>query len=274
MSAAKAVAPIGRVAAAFDGIAGTYDRDWTATCIGALQRAAVWRGVDHLFGPGDRVLDLGCGTGADATHLAKRGVHVLATDISPRMVRATRERTEEQGLSEQIIARTVGIEELTQLDAESLDGALSNFGVLNCLSPFELSSLAQALARAVRPGGKLALCVMGRFCFWEIVACLLRLQPRKAFRRFSGQAPAAFDTGPSFLVQYPTVAELRRVFAEEFRLDEVRGVGIFVPASCLEGLAKRFPRLTRLFALADRVVERWLLFRAIGDHRLLIFTRH
>ena len=273
MSAAKAVAPIGKVAAAFDGIAASYDRDWTAMCIGALQRAAVWRVVDRMFGPGDRVLDLGCGTGADAAHLAKRGVHVLATDISPRMVRATRERAEEQGLSQQIIARTVGIEGLTQLDAESLDGALSNFGVLNCLSPFELSSLAPALARAVRPGGKLALCVMGRFCFWETVAYLLRLQPRRAFRRFSGQVPAAFGAGPSFPVHYPTVAELHRAFAKWFRLEEVRGVGIFVPASCLEGLAKRSPRLTRLFALADRVVERRLLFRAIGDHRLLIFSR-
>ena len=85
MSAVKAITPLDGAGAAFDEIAERYDRDWTATQVGVLQRAAVWRTLDRLFGPGDRVLDLGCGTGADAAHLAKRGVQVLAADISPQM---------------------------------------------------------------------------------------------------------------------------------------------------------------------------------------------
>ena len=273
MSAAKAIAPLDGAAAAFDGIAASYDRDWTATRIGALQRAAVWRSLDRLFGPGDRVLDLGCGTGADATHLAKRGVQVLATDISPRMVQATRERAEEQGLSERISARTVGMEGLMHLNAKPFDGAFSNFGALNCVSPSEMYSVARALARSVRPGGRVALCVMGRFCLWETVACLPRLQPRKALRRLSGRVETSLGSGHDFAVYYPTAAELRRVFGPEFRFEEVRGVGIFVPPSCLEGLAKRLPRLLRLFALADRVLESWPVFRAIGDHRLFVLRR-
>ena len=273
MNATKAISPLDGAGAAFDEIAGRYDRDWTATQIGALQRAAVWRRLDRLFGPGDRVLDLGCGTGADATHLANRGVQVLATDISPRMVQATCERAEEQGLSEQISARTVGMERLMHLDAEFFDGALSNFGALNCVRPREMSSVARALARAVRPGGRVALCVMGRFCLWETAAGLLRLQPRKALRRLSGRAETSLGSGHDFAVYYPTAAELRRVFAPEFRFEEVRGVGIFVPPSCLEELAERLPRLLRLFALADRVLENWPVFRAIGDHRLLILSR-
>ena len=273
MSAGKAIAPLDGAGAAFDEIAGRYDRDWTATQIGALQRAAVWRSLDRLFGPGDRVLDLGCGTGADATHLANRGVQVLATDISPGMVQATCERAEEQGLSEQISARTVGMEGLMHLDAKPFDGVFSNFGALNCVRPGEMSSIAQALAKSVRPGGRLALCVMGRFCLWETVAYLPRLQPRKAFRRLSGRAQATLGGGRDFTVHYPTAAELRRAFAPEFRFDEARGVGIFVPPSCLEGFAKQFPRLVRSFALVDRAVESWPVFRAIGDHRLFIFSR-
>ena len=273
MSAGKAIAPLDGAGAAFDEIAGRYDRDWTATQIGALQRAAVWRSLDRLFRPGDRVLDLGCGTGADATHLAKRGVQVLATDISPRMVQATCERAEEQGLSEQISARTVGMEGLMHLDAEPFDGAFSNFGALNCVSPGEMPSVARSLARSVRPGGRVALCVMGRFCLWETLAFLPRLQPRNAFRRLSGRAETSLGAGHDFAVYYPAVAELRHAFEPEFRFEEVRGVGIFVPPSCLERFAKRFPRLLRFLALADRALESWPVFRAIGDHRLLILSR-
>jgi SAM-dependent methyltransferase len=273
MSDAKTGAPLDGAAAAFSEIAATYDRDWTATQVGALQRAAVWRALDRLFGPADRVLDLGCGTGADAAHLARRGVQVLATDISPPMVQATRDRAEELGLSEQISARVVGIEGLAQLDAECFDGAFSNFGALNCIGLGGLPSVAQALARSVRPGGRVALCVMGRFCIWETVACLVRLRPGKAFQRLSGREVTSLGSSFEFSFHYPTVAQLRRGLVPEFQFEEVRGVGIFVPPSHLEGLAKRFPRLLRIFAMADRVSEKWPVFRAIGDHRLLIFRR-
>src|SRR5690606_23171976 len=50
-------------------------------------RSAAWAWMDRAFRPGDRVLELGCGTGADAVHLAGRGVAVVATDVSAEMRR-------------------------------------------------------------------------------------------------------------------------------------------------------------------------------------------
>jgi magnesium-protoporphyrin O-methyltransferase len=41
---------------------------------------------------GHRVLDAGCGTGALAVELAKRGAQVMATDISPTLIDLARER--------------------------------------------------------------------------------------------------------------------------------------------------------------------------------------
>ena len=62
------------------------------TAIGRAQRNLVWRDIDALFHAGERILDIGCGTGEDAAHFAARGVHVYATDASPAMVRVARER--------------------------------------------------------------------------------------------------------------------------------------------------------------------------------------
>ena len=46
---------------------------------------------------GERVLELNCGTGEDAVHLARRGVRVLATDNSPRMLAAARSKIARAG---------------------------------------------------------------------------------------------------------------------------------------------------------------------------------
>ncbi len=44
---------------------------------------------------GRRILDAGCGTGALATELARRGADVLAIDLSPTLVQLARDRTPE-----------------------------------------------------------------------------------------------------------------------------------------------------------------------------------
>src|SRR6185312_9833172 len=66
----------------FDRAAATYDQDFTDSAIGRLQREAVWRQLDDLLLPGDLLLDLGCGTGSDAIHLARRGLKIHAVDLS------------------------------------------------------------------------------------------------------------------------------------------------------------------------------------------------
>ena len=79
-------------AALFERLAERYDELWTDTAIGRAQRDAVWRITDRLFHAGDRILDLGCGTGEDAAHLMARGVSVRAVDASPAMVARAKAR--------------------------------------------------------------------------------------------------------------------------------------------------------------------------------------
>jgi SAM-dependent methyltransferase len=79
-------------AALFERLAARYDELWTETPVGQAQRNVVWRVVDSLFGAGDCVLDIGCGTGEDAAHLGSRGVLVYGVDASPAMVARARAR--------------------------------------------------------------------------------------------------------------------------------------------------------------------------------------
>ncbi len=80
------------IAGAFDSLASDYDALWTYSLVGRLQRLQVLREVKNIFHPGDRVLEIGCGTGVDSAYFASAGIRVHATDLSPKMVDATRAR--------------------------------------------------------------------------------------------------------------------------------------------------------------------------------------
>src|SRR5262252_5544078 len=73
-------------AAPFDEAADRYDQVFTNSTIGRAQRMSVWEELAKTFHSGDQILEIGCGTGIDASYLAERGVHVLACDSSPKMV--------------------------------------------------------------------------------------------------------------------------------------------------------------------------------------------
>src|SRR3954466_8681332 len=113
----------------FDALAPRYDELWTQSTIGRLQRQAVWRRLDDLFQPGDTLLDLGCGTGADALHFMNRRMRVRGIDASREMVRIARSRG--------VDAARFPIEELAEMRG-SFDGIISDFGALNCVRHLDL----------------------------------------------------------------------------------------------------------------------------------------
>ena len=101
--------------AAFDDLAASYDDTFTESVIGRLLRAAVWRRLDAQFRAGDRVLELNCGTGADAIHLAHTGVRVLATDVSEAMLDVTRRKVAQAGMAELVQVAKLDIAELAAI---------------------------------------------------------------------------------------------------------------------------------------------------------------
>lgn len=241
-------------AVTFDQVAASYDRQWTDTPIGRAQRGHVWRHIDPLFHPGDRILDVGCGTGADAAHFAERGAAVHATDPSPGMIDVARQRC---GFTAEVLRA----EEIAAIE-ETFDGAISNFGALNCVD--DVATVARGLAAIVRPGGHVAICTIGRFCAWESLYYAARWQFDKAFRRFRGSAASSLGV----TVHYRSVGELRTAFAD-FELQRWTGIGLFVPPSYV-GMPGW---MVRWCSVLDRTLARVPLLRAMADHRLLIFVR-
>lgn len=257
----------------FDAVAATYDETFAHSLIGGAQRRAAWRELDRMFRPGQRVLELNCGTGIDAVHLAERGVEVVACDVSPRMIEVARQRQRRTAPRARIDFRVLATEEIAELQNEGpFDGAFSNFAGLNCV--LNLPFVASDLARLLKPAAPAVLSFAGRYVAWEILWYLLCGNPRKAFRRLQkGPIAARIAEGVSVDVHYPSVREIGGIFAPEFRLRHWQGVGVAVPPSYLEPHAQRLPRIMAGLQGIDRMAGRCPLVRGLADHVLLTFER-
>lgn len=259
--------------APFDAVAASYDETFTSSRIGQAQRAAVWRELAKTFHAGDRVLEIGCGTGIDACFLAERGVSVTACDSSSRMIAVATRRIHASGQEQRVRPVLLRAEDTAALPADEIfDGAFSNFGALNCVE--DLGRLGGDLAKLLKPGATALLCWIGPACAWEMAWHLAHGSRDKAFRRLNRNGVVARIADGVFVnVHYPTVRTLAATFAPEFRLESFLGIGVSVPPSYVEPWAQRHPRLLRFFEQSDLLLSQCPGIRSLADHLLLKFRR-
>jgi SAM-dependent methyltransferase len=154
--------------AAFDAIAPIFDERFGAWLSVAAQRRAVRAALLQEFPRGGHILELGGGTGEDASFLAGAGYDVLLTDPSPTMVGLANAKLSLFGARAEVATG----EELEDFATRHLsgggkqfDGAFSNFAPLNCV--VDLKPVARGLARLLKPGAPAMLVIFGTFCPWR-----------------------------------------------------------------------------------------------------------
>lgn len=108
----------------------------------------VWRHGEELIGllapqPGERILDLGCGTGQLTAEIAKSGAQVVGIDSSPEMIQQA--RSNYPGLRFELT-------DATQFrTAEPFDAVFSN-AALHWIK--DAGGVASTIAQALKPGGR------------------------------------------------------------------------------------------------------------------------
>lgn len=259
-------------ALAFDAIAPAFDQCFAPWLSVSAQRRAVRAALLKEFPERGHILELGGGTGEDATFLAEHGYNILLTDPSPMMVELAKAKLSPFGSQAQIAAG----EELDDFasrhlasEGELFDGAFSNFAPLNCV--IDLTPVARGLAQLLKPGAAVMLVVFGTSCPGEIVTELLHKRPKQALRRFKRGQVSARLSKREFPIVYHHCTDLARAFAPWFVLEKRLGIGVVVPPSAAEPWISGHPRLLAAMETLDRVLARPLAI--LGDHVLYQFRR-
>jgi SAM-dependent methyltransferase len=129
---------------------------WIAGDLGALAREIGAAEAESFVArmqlqPGERVLDIACGTGNVTIPLARRGATVTGLDMMPQLLEEARARAAREGLR---IRFDEGFAEALPYRDASFDVLVSMFGIV--FSPFPATVVSE-MARVLRPGGRLAL---------------------------------------------------------------------------------------------------------------------
>lgn len=133
-------------ASAVDWGLGHYER--TAAQLMPAARAMVENAAPAA---GERVVDVGCGTGNAALLAAERGARVTGVDPAARLIEVARERAAEQRLN---VAFAPGDAAAIPLADGEADLVLSVFGVI--FAP-DVHAAAVEMARVTAPGGRIVL---------------------------------------------------------------------------------------------------------------------
>jgi SAM-dependent methyltransferase len=149
--------------------------------------------------PGDRWLDLACGTGAIAERAASAGASVTGIDLAPVLIETAKERAREQGLD---IDYAVGDAEALDLPDASFDKVSSTLGIM--FAP-DHEAVARELARVTGPGGRIAL------ANWTLTGGLGRM-----FKVMASYQPAPPPSSP---FDWGDESRVRKLLGDDFELE-------------------------------------------------------
>jgi SAM-dependent methyltransferase len=149
--------------------------------------------------PGDRWLDLACGTGAISERAAGAGASVTGIDLAPVLIETAKERADELGL--EIDYRVGDVENLDLPDA-GFDKVSSTLGIM--FAP-DHEAAAWELARVTPPGGRIAL------ANWTPTGGLGRL--------FEVMAPYQPAPPPSSPFDWGDESKVRELLGDSFELE-------------------------------------------------------
>jgi deazaflavin-dependent oxidoreductase (nitroreductase family) len=263
----------GDLEAAFDGVANDYDRHIFGNAMNVWLRNRSVALMSRVFRRGELILEIGCGTGTETLRLARSGIHVLATDISSKMLSVLKRKAEKAALTDfvtPIHARPYALKEIVRrLGHAEIDGAYSTYGAIN--TEPRLQDLFASLHSMIRSGGSLILGVWNKYCLYEMLGYALRLKPSMIGARFRNPVPVGKSRFCVASNAY-SVGTLERMISGYFKLDKVYGVCIFLPPSNLTKYLPPEPILG-LVRRADLAVEAIFPWNRLGDHFLGVYSK-
>jgi SAM-dependent methyltransferase len=263
----------GDLEAAFDSVAADYDHHIFDNPINTWLRNVSIGTMSEIFKPDQTILEIGCGTGTETLSLARKGVRVIASDISQKMLDVLSRKAKSVGLCDRITPvhcrPTQLVDQLKKLGIDQIDGAYSTYGAIN--TEPNLETMIRNIHTLLKKDAFLVLGVWNKFCIYEMVGYLFRLNPSLAFARLRNPVPVGKSR---FCVASNafSVGEIDNLLKNQFKPERVLGVVIGLPPSNLTKFLPR-GRSFNLMKAIDLNLGAGFPFNRLGDHFLAVYRR-
>lgn len=122
--------------------ASRYDKGINFLSLGNMKK--IYNKIDPYIQSGDKVLDIGCGTGALTLRAALKEAHVKGIDINAEMLAICTDRISAANVSDRVELLEKGVAELTHEPATSYDVVMSGL----CFSELSTDEINFALKEA------------------------------------------------------------------------------------------------------------------------------
>jgi len=249
----------------YDAIAAGYDAQVEGD---GWMRRVLHAHYARVFEPGQRVVDVGCGTGTDAIFLAQRGVKVVGIDFSAEMIAQARAKIAAASLQHVVRVEVLPVADIAQLDGP-FDGLISAFAGLSTLP--DLTQFAADAARLVKPDGRLVVHMLNRFSTWEALG-YLQHRNWAAARQVGRLRTRSFTIGGQQVLHslYFAHEAYHRHFGTDFALRETYSLGALRPPHTVKRIP---PTITKALEWLDVRAGAWPLLRDAGRFFVLDLQR-
>ncbi|MFI5159075.1 MAG: class I SAM-dependent methyltransferase [Sphingobacteriales bacterium] len=259
--------------AAFTTQSAIFDDLYANNTIVHYKRERVRKHLMQYLAPNSYILELNSGTGEDAIFFAEKGYRVHATDISTGMQQELKRKVTKKSLQNRISNELCSYTALENLQNKGpFDHIFSNFAGLNCTD--ELGKVLDSFNDLLKPGGKVTLVILPKFCLWEFLL-IFKGRFRTAFRRFfSSKGSKAHIEGTYFRCWYYNPSFIVNRLKNHFKLLSIEGLCTIVPPAYIEGFAEKHPLTYRILRDKENKLKSRRPWKYIGDYYIISLQKN
>jgi len=251
----------------FDSEAIDYDQNFTFSKIGKAQREIIWTYVSKAINNMkiNSVLEINCGTGEDALFLCKKGISVLPTDVSEKMVDLANEKLKKNGFN--CNAKTLDIRNINSIISENkFDLIFSNFGGLNCVKEDELKMFFKDSGHLFKDKKNYILVFMGKHCLMEKLYFFSKLRFSEINRRSSSKITHAKLKYESIETLFYSIQQIKKCLPNDLKVVSNYPIGFFIPPSYLESFFAPRKIMFNVLKKMESLIKHFSFLCNYSDH--------